>query len=393
MWSICVVTSCSQIRGSIAIAHADRDTICVDEMIELRVFACVLIMSACAGEPELASVEQWDRGGWCPDQTCGNSDEVAHNDIWEASLFGRPDMNGYSLRTSLKGRAQIYKDGVAYNLNVKNAKIVGTNSNGSISGEKLQGARLEVLRKGSPAFNITIMSVRKLSMPIGAPDEFESYTMVWHHPGTAPDLRFPFCNAIFGSSTETKNFQLYGLDSYETIVFEGDRFDPVPMVMNPPDDSWFNFGCAGHTLAKLYLNRYTAHTQPVDDIDQRQAMFKMMVGDYCGDGTTFTRAGEPIAWKGGHHPQYPSGAHLTTGEGPEYDYPLDARWNQNGAVCVRQPRMQISKHPDWATDFHMPSALERIRAQCPLLEDCDNRDPQDLDGALVVSANRIPPPN
>jgi hypothetical protein len=71
---------------------------------------------------------------------------------------------------------------------------------------------------------------------------------------------------------------------------------------------------------------------------------------------------------------------------------LDARWSEKGAICVMQPRMQISSHPDWHDEFQNPDALTRIRQECPQLPFCENDDPHDLAGARIINVNRIPVP-
>src|SRR5215212_5688319 len=150
--------------------------------------------------------------------------------------------------------------------------------------------------------------------------------MVWNLPGTDASAGKALCNEILLPNNDAKNFELFGMEPNETLVFEGDRFDTKAKTMNASaDNTWFNFGCAGHALAKLYLNRSTVNTQPQPSWEQRQAMFKMIVGDYCGSrtglGETFTLTGEPIMWKGGLQTSYPS-----QGQPTIYEAPLDARW-------------------------------------------------------------------
>jgi hypothetical protein len=358
-------------------------------MIERRVLVCALMVTACAAEPELASVEQDIKEPWCETELCGNSDEVAHGGVWELNLWGQPALNGVYLRTSAKtGRAAIYKGGITYGLNVSNGRISGTHAYfGSISGQGLVGAHIELMKNNAPYYNIYIKGVRQPTTFTAPPfDLVETYTLEWRDGPTNP--RYALCNAIPGNGNEEKLFILDGMDPTETVAFEGERIEPNTKTISAKrDNNWFNIGCAGHTLAKLYLNRYTINTQPVDDWAQRQAMLKMLVADYCGTGEAFTRAFEPIAWKGGHHPNYPAQARLAVDEPA-----LDARWNERGAICFLQPRMQISTHPDWHEEFQNPDARTRILQECPGLPVCENTDPYDLAGARVVNVNRIPAP-
>ena len=48
--------------------------------------------------------------------------------------------------------------------------------------------------------------------------------------------------------------------TFEIVVFEGDRIDAARQTMQlTANDSWFNIGCAGHTLSKLRLTQNTIH--------------------------------------------------------------------------------------------------------------------------------------
>ncbi|HEY5946180.1 MAG TPA: ADYC domain-containing protein, partial [Kofleriaceae bacterium] len=189
-------------------------------------------------------------------------------------------------------------------------------------------------------------------------------------------------------TSDAKTFDLYGMLTNEAVVYEGDRFDTALKTMSlTADNTWFSFGCAGHALAKLYITRNTVNTQPQPDWALRQSVFKMFVGDYCGArnnvGETFTLTGEPIAWKGGLQTDFAIEATLTTNEPP-----LDARWDEAGATCLYEPRMQISSNPQAPTLF--PNAMKQILDACPTLPICTNTDPHAFDGARVVSANRVP---
>jgi hypothetical protein len=314
---------------------------------------------------------------------------MAYLGVWEANVWGKRDINDVGIRTDKLGRAVITKNNVEYVLHVDGDRISGSHDwFGTISGKQLVGARIELLKNGSPHYNITIARVRRdVVFPIGNPDPIETYAMVWHDPGTGASAGKALCNDVLPYNAETKYFQLFGMDPDEALIYRGDRYDTKAKTMNQkPEDDWFNIGCAGQTLAKMYLNRSTVYSQPQPNHEQRQSMLKMLVADYCGTrtglGKTFTLTGEPIAWKGGLQTSYPSMAVLTTDEPP-----LDARWNSDGAVCMYNPRMQKSFLPDAAIFY---DAHQQILDACPSLPDCENHDPEDLDGARYISANRVP---
>ena len=47
------------------------------------------------------------------------------------------------------------------------------------------------------------------------------------------------------------------------------------------DSGWFNIGCAGHTLSKMYLTRNTLASQDAmsGQWEERQATLKMLTAD------------------------------------------------------------------------------------------------------------------
>lgn len=330
-------------------------------------------------EPDVTTTTQ--PVGNCPIQLC-NSPEVAHYGIWEQNLFGEADSNGISIR-SLDGVSQIVKAGLSYDLTVREGRIYGLRPNTpTLGGLALEGARIELMNGKQRYYDITITRVRKsgTSFVAGAPGEVETYKMVWHEPGTASSTGKLLCNSPLQPTTDNKTYELLGMLPDETLVFEGDRYDVSAMTTEEKgDDAWFNFGCAGHTLAKLYLNRSTIHTQPAPDWALRQTMLKMLVADYCGTGQTFTLAGEPLVWKGGLQTAYA----MSPGS-------IDARWDEHGAICVGEPRLVSTTNPQAATLF--PDVESMIKNACHAanhpVQPCTNLDVEDLDRGLVISANR-----
>lgn len=316
----------------------------------------------------------------CPQGGCTNSPEVARNGLWEQSLRGDPDFYGVSIKRWNNG-ASLKKGTGSYSLSVVNGRITATNKSGTLFGAALVGGVLELEKSGVPYMNIHIVGVRSqgVTFVTGTPTPIEVYTMVWTDPGAAVSNGKPLCNAPLAGTLDEKIHELFGMRGDELVIFEGDRFDPINKVTGRfADDTWFNFGCAGHTLAKLYVTRNTVHTQVTPSWETRQAMLKMYTGDYCGTGDTFTLAGEPIAWMGGVFPTYPDYVHPTT---------LDARWSPDGATCLGpEPRMMYSTNPLAPSIF--PNVTKQIRDLCPKLPDCANTNVYDFDSARIVSSNR-----
>jgi hypothetical protein len=312
-----------------------------------------------------------------------NSPEVAHYGLWEQNIWGVPDRNGISIRTT-NSRAYMTNGGVPYELWVEGGRLYGRNkAAGYISGMALIGSTIELMHEGAPYYDITITGVRTAGSAFiaGDPGSVETYKMVWHEPGTSSNSGKALCESQLAPTSDAKTYDLHGMLPDETLLFEGDRYDIETMTTEQGgDDAWFNFGCAGHTLAKLYLSRNTIRTQPVPDWKQRQTTLKMFVADYCGGGTPMTLAGEPLVWKGGLTTDYPHGIALAS---------LDARWFEGGATCLGEPRMKISSNPQAPTQF--PAPVTQIFKECDrvgrTLPFCTNADYHDMDGTTLVSAN------
>lgn len=336
----------------------------------------VFIAAGCTGEPEPLGVAY---AGQCPPAVCGlNSPEVARNGMHEAHLFGQPDENGISLETSFSPkydspRAQIWDlAGRSYDLSVHDGRITGRAANGlALSGTGLIGAELHVLQHGQPLYTIRIDNVRTIITPVGKPDPIEVYAMTWMPDGAAKGA--DLCEVPARPFDDIRDQdQLLGMLSNEVLVYEGDRIDATAKTMSRNDgwdDRWFNFGCAGRTLAKLRLLRKTQGNGS-GNWAARQTALKMLAADYCGVGVPFTRTGTRIGWK--------------DAEGlVDYVQPphkLEARWNENGATCLDTPRMIHA----------VPSIADYIREVCKPLPcydtDLSQMDPQNLEHEQIVSA-------
>ena len=125
----------------------------------------------------------------------------------------------------------------------------------------------------------------------------------------------------------------------EAILFTGDRYDrsTLRVTATTPSEAgtWFNFGCSGNVMSKLVLNRHTDASQlagaPTSRA-QRQAMLKMYTSDVCDTGQAFTKQGTPLRW--------------TSALGWQNAAPLypnsEARWNENGVLCLDTHRLHGS---------------------------------------------------
>jgi hypothetical protein len=353
-------------------------------MRTIQMLLTITALASCVVLDE-ATLEQAEGGGPCDTLTCTNSPEVPYAGYHELNVLGLSNAEGISIR-SVKGFAQIYKNGVAYRLTVSNSRIVGLHDLlAPLQGDELVDAEI-VLEHGEPKevlYVVRITRRREIPFPFGPPGTLETYRFVRYLPGPVPPRPPVLCNGpMLVSDPKWAYWTFHGMYPDEVLVFEGDRIHRGAKTMSrKPDNNWFNIGCAGHTLAKLHLTRNTYWTQanPADDLSwqARQATLKMLVADYCGTGRAFTVAGTPLVWKGGH---------VTFADEPTS---IEARWGASGATCVGVPRLNV--HPS-ATD-HFPDDLwTAIAAECPLSVPpvCKSSSSYDFLGAPRVSANRPP---
>ena len=114
------------------------------------------------------------------------------------------------------------------------------------------------------------------------------------------------------------------------VIFRGDRYDEKAKTVNETGgtDTWFNIACAGTTVAKMHLLRHTwagnrDGRRPTSE-NQRQAVLKMLVADYCGNGKPFTVDGHPLVYA--YNKAWEPSVDFTTAAS------LDAVWNASHAV-------------------------------------------------------------
>jgi hypothetical protein len=175
------------------------------------------------------------------------------------------------------------------------------------------------------------------------------------------------------------NPELMNMTVWEAVVFEGDRIDTATKTMSrTANDDWFTIGCATSAPAKLLLTRHTIHTQsaPSRAWEQRQAMLKMYVADYCNTGESFTVARQKLVWMSST---------------VQYAFPawkLEARWTETGAKCLNNPRMLYPSTPLGSVEF--PDIYAALAAAGCHPPSCANLDPLALEGADRVSSNPMP---
>jgi hypothetical protein len=238
----------------------------------------------------------------------------------------------------------------------------------TLSGGALIGGYL-YLTNGSRSFEIVVTEVSTVDSwaqpAAGAPHvTLESYRLDWTELVNNTPGRFQ--NVCKNPPTRESSdlLGMVGQNAYHTLLFEGDRIDAAHKLDTAIDPSWFNLGCAGSALAKMAL---TGHTQAaanantfVTTLPERQTMLKMLAADYCGDGTPFTVAGQPLNWADDH-----STMKLTALLAqPPQPLVLEARWTATGAACLDVPR--VDAHPTTlSAQVFGPNVYDQVRNHCP----------------------------
>jgi len=87
--------------------------------------------------------------------------------------------------------------------------------------------------------------------------------------------------------------------------------------------------CVGEAAAKMKLMDFHPLGDRGATQDERLATLRMITGDYCGDGTSYTATGVPVAWRDDKDTILP----------PTEEDVLEAMWTSSGARCLDTPRV------------------------------------------------------
>lgn len=310
-------------------------------MKRIGLAVALLGIGACAVPEDVSNVEQDVRS--CPEGVCGaNSPRIDNQGFHELQKYGLKNDEGIAI-------TGFVKNGVSYQLDVTGNALSGTRPGDLIEHDLLVGAEIHVSVHGVDEWRIQITAVGSAPFFVaasGLPDAVETYVLEYGHSlkNDPPTTWTNVCGGLWVPPEDwihvgdtMVNAETLGQAPVDSILFDSDRIDASKMTLNDrADTNWFNIGCAGHTLSKLFLTRNMIASQGSSSRskhDERQATLKLLTGDYFGDGTPFTVAGQRIDWQGG-------GVSYFSPPGP-----LEARWDANGATCLNTPRMS---HPTTA---------------------------------------------
>jgi hypothetical protein len=303
-----------------------------------------------------------DDGSNCPAWMCGQNSPLVDN-------FTFHDFSLLHIENADLIRYEKFTlNDTEYQLHVTNGVVGATTASSTITGAGLIGGNLWVQYDGGPEYVIHIANVSSTTFwakPLtGNPISLPTYTLQWGatQNGIVTGDFHDLC------ANPPKEDDSLGLDTHQSVIFEGDIVDAATKTITGYDGNTVNIGCAGSTLAKMHL---TGHTRAaaaygfVTTVDERQTMLKMLSADYCGDGTPFTVAGMPLQWADDHGWMHVSDQTSAT---------IEARWNAKGATCLMKPRVQVNPTELAKTTFGDPGKLvELISAHCKLPPPCDDQ--------------------
>lgn len=290
-----------------------------------RLLVFSTVMFAACDDPS-AVVEERDyavksKGGECPPWECGyNSAEVNGRAIRELNLDGEANADGVRI-VGFVAPAGLLGD---YALTVEDDELVARAGEKALRGAALIGATIVVSSPG----------LLKLPVPIKVAGYAEQ-TAWADGAAKVPSyaLVYPDVDALLGLR-DVCNGELLGPLTGTAVVLGGETYDLASKTVNPDQDRWLTIACAGSAAAKLRLMNYG----PQSDFDgeghpatpaQRQATLKMLTADYCGDGTSYTANGTPLAWENAEGTVQTSTKHGA----------LEGVWGPAGALCLEATRL------------------------------------------------------
>jgi hypothetical protein len=220
---------------------------------------------------------------------------------------------------------------------------IDTSTATRFSGGQLVGGILKLQSTATGEyFDVAISDVGQTAFWVDPSRPVPTYTFKYRlgqRPPQYPELgdREGFTELCAGQNLDPESQQMP--DHQLALVFGHDRYDArAKTVALTGGECWINIACAGSAVAKMHLLRHTeagSDAKHTTDVAQRQAMLKTITDDICGTGRTFTQDGEDVyyedvrAW-------HPLPAKLGR---------VEAVWDQNGAVCLDEPR-RAREDPD-----------------------------------------------
>lgn len=340
-----------------------------------------LALAACAVEQAPAEGVALQAIEECPDWACGQNGPLLNGHYFhELSESRAPNREGFALANGM-----LIKGGVPYQMSVVGTQLRGTSGPTVIGGAQLIGAYFDIVHDSGKRYRVFINNA--LTMQIFAGPQkglwIPQYKLEWLDitPGAPPAHYQNLCsNPPTGTYRQETLFQ----QGETTLFFEGNRYNAQSKKVLFGDSNWFNMGCAGSALSKILLTGH-ANLTGAATLQQQQTALKVITADYCKLGKSFTVAGEPLYWKTANGYMAFAGVPQT----------FEARWNQDGPVCLDYPRLLESDLQAAKDNFPdagdgTPGVIVKMLETCPdSLPPACNALPGAFDfaGAYAVSAN------
>ena len=255
---------------------------------------------------------------------------------------------------------------------------------------------LTIANRSEEVYELRLLQVRLAAFWVGPAGGLDAYKfhvkLISRRPGS------PILEAASGASLcglPYKRIRMFeGVEQW-ALAFAGDHYDNARKTVWPAGSTSFNLACQGTAMAKMHLMRHTTAgryvsqgLEQVTSWEQRQALLKMLVADYCGDGRAFTDGPRPLRWA------LANGSYPTERVAQPVDLSsrrrVEAIWGPEGAICLNTPR--VAKRTDvlehcLTTGKAVPTA--KLKAYMP---GCSEIDWQDRGTVVSVHAGEVPPP-
>jgi len=288
----------------------------------LCITLAALLCSACGGVSSHSAVGQLSRGLIGQNGVFLNG--MDWNGVWlNGSEWNGVFLNGYDFNG-------VYLNGLDWNgIELKGSSVSGVEVRGTVlegfladgtavRGEGFIGAEFDVHLRNEASVRLRIDNIRR------HPDPKHEDVLLYSisAPGNNGE-RVSICYSADGSPAEA------------TVV--AGRWDLATGTKISSSPKYASFACIGvGAIAKCVIMGYKPW-RSVGGVwleDRHQACTRMVRADYCGDGTPHTVNGTPIDVYDGIGVQ-----------APDTNWPVDAEWGPNGALCVNNPRSANPEEP------------------------------------------------
>jgi len=285
------------------------------------VFALLALTPACVVDDPGTTAAAKKAPDDCGSLVCGNAAELDGQPFWELDWTGAEfsPQGGFRIKSFKQGATSLELQVVAYHL-------LGIKPDHTAIGDAgLAGAKLVVESKAGLQYEITIDWVSSTSFYEDGNDgtSIPTFALSYRRLGSKrpPQAVCPLGDVEPGSKV--------------AILFTGDRYSQqTGGVIATGGDAfpWFNIACHKDALWKMVLFRHITFAQDATHtitIDDRDAALRAIRADYCGDGAAWTETGTDVDWAN-------RGGWLYIDDDTDM---VEAIWDGDGAVCIRNPRL------------------------------------------------------